>query len=86
VPLSPFPPSFAQAERPHVGPDFLNVGQALLFGTAFAGIVPSQRIFPLRRPDGILFFVVYHSLVDGFVFSFITIHSFSMQVHCCVKF
>src|SRR5689334_12939247 len=49
---------FSQAERPHVGPHFLDVREALCFWSNLPDIIPSQRIFLVIRPDGILLFVV----------------------------
>jgi len=44
--------------------------KAFLLASAFTVIFPAERVFALRRPDGILFFMVYNYFVDriiGFV-------------------
>src|SRR5262249_14416789 len=48
----------SQAAGPHVGPDTLDVIEALLLRTALAGVVPSRRVLTIRRPDRVLLLVV----------------------------
>src|SRR5215470_6609354 len=62
--------SHSDAERPHVGPHLFNVGEALSFSSALADVFPTRRVFPLRRPNRILFFVIHHYSVDGRLFFF----------------
>src|SRR5206468_8751301 len=50
-------------------PDFLDVGQTFCFRTSFASILPTQRIFPLCRPDRILLFMIHNDLVNRIIFS-----------------
>src|SRR5882762_3677420 len=55
----------AQAQRPHVRPDFLDVGEALVFGALLAGILPAQGVFLVGRPDRILFLMIDHHFVNS---------------------
>src|SRR6476620_7431214 len=48
----------SETERPHVSPYFLDVLQTFLLGTGLAHVFPTKRIGPLRKPYGILLFVV----------------------------
>src|SRR5262249_17720550 len=59
---------FPEAQRPHIGPDFFDISQALFFGSRLAGIVPSQGIFFMRRPNRILLFVIKNYLINCLVF------------------
>src|SRR5260370_42595661 len=59
----------AQRQRPHVGPDFLDVGQALVLRAALADVVPAERVLAVRGPDRVLLFVVDDDLVDRVVFA-----------------
>ena len=68
--LHPFP----KTQRAHVGPDLLDVRQALLLGAALPLVGSPQRILPVGGPDRILFFVVDDNLVDGGVFPFVFLH------------
>lgn len=52
----------AQAQRAHVGPDFLDVGQAVLLQAALAGRPPALGNLLVFRPDGILLLMVDHYL------------------------
>src|SRR5687767_569735 len=56
-----------QAQRAHVRPDFLDIGQALLAGARLPGILPAERVLPARRPDGVLFLVIHHDFEDHLV-------------------
>src|SRR5579859_1007925 len=58
----------AQTQWPHVRPDLLDIGQAHLLCSALAGVLPAQRVFAVRRPEGILFFVVDHNLINCLIF------------------
>src|ERR1700730_7438795 len=75
LPFSRFVHLLSQTERPPVCQIFLDVGEALFFGSAFAGIVPAERVLSIGRPDGILLFVVDDYVVDCRVFSFVAIHT-----------
>ena len=66
----------SNAERAHVGPYFLDVGEAFFPGTAFACIIPAAWIFSLNGPEGVLLFVVDDYLVDRVVFAFVPTHLF----------
>ena len=68
----------AQAERPHISPDFLDVVETLGFQAAFAGIEPAQRVFSLLGPDRILLFVIDDDFVDRSVFFFVPIYGVSL--------
>src|ERR1700680_286430 len=59
----------AQRQRSHVGPDFLDVGQALVLLAALADVVPAERILAMRGPYRVLLFVVDDHLVDRVVFA-----------------
>src|SRR5271166_2873692 len=59
-----------QAERTHIRPHFFDVSQALFLGAALACVVPAQGVFPVRRPDRILLFVIYYDFVHGMIFWF----------------
>lgn len=67
---------FAQTQRPHVGPYFLDIIQAFLLGSGFSHIVPTQGIFPILWPNGILFFVVDHDFINGFIVLLVPTHGF----------
>src|SRR5688572_15850310 len=47
-----------KATRPHVGPDFVYVGEARLLLTLETRWAPTGRDRPLHRPDGVLVLVV----------------------------
>src|SRR4051794_23179812 len=64
----------AQAERTHVGPDFMDVGEALRLRTRFAGVVPAEWKLAAGRPDRVLLFMIHDHSVDGGVFPFIIGH------------
>ena len=76
----------SNAERAHVGPYFLDVGEAFFPGTAFACIIPAAWVFSLNGPEGVLLFVVDDYLVDRVVFSLVFSHvaySFLKVGHVC---
>src|SRR5215212_8361607 len=62
----------AETERPHVGPDFLDVSQTFFLRAALAGVVPAKRILPVGGPDRVLLLMVDDHFVDGVVFSVVT--------------
>src|SRR5438093_6778623 len=71
---------FPEAQRPHVRPDFLDVGQALRLRAAFASIPPTQRILPVRRPDRVLLFMIHNDLINRIIFSlFHTVSPFVLR-------
>ena len=72
-PLGGFHP-LSQAERPHVGPHLLDVGEALPLRPALPSVAPTQRVLPMSRPNGILFFVVHHDFVSGRAFFLVCVH------------
>src|SRR5215216_1376262 len=75
----------SQTERPHVGPHFFDVGQALCFGPDLSGIIPPERILLVFGPDRILLLMVDYNFVDGFVFIFRLVrHSYLLG--CIVLF
>src|SRR5947209_2487958 len=61
----------SEAERSHVSPDLFDVGQAFFFGARFSGVLPTQRVFLMGRPDGVLFFVIEDYFVDSFIFTLV---------------
>jgi len=65
---------FSQTQRPHIGPNFLDVGKTLGFRAGFACIVPAQRVLPVGGPDGVLLFMIQNDFVDGCVFVFVSVH------------
>lgn len=48
----------SDAEWPHIRPDFLDVGEAILTGSLHPFIPPTRRILAVRRPYRVLLFVV----------------------------
>jgi hypothetical protein len=64
----------SQAERAHISPDFLDIRQTFRFAAALAGVTPTQGVFAVNRPDGVLLIVVENNLVDGIVLLFLIIH------------
>src|SRR5215207_5592559 len=66
--------ALSQAERSHIRPDFLDVGEALGLRAGLAGVVPAERVLAVGGPDRILLLVVDHDLVDGVVFPLVLIH------------
>src|SRR6185369_14967255 len=44
----------AQAQRPHVGPDLLDIAEALLLGPGLADAAPAQRQLAVLGPDRVL--------------------------------
>src|SRR3989440_12360874 len=70
----PFRHLFAEAERSHIGPDFLDIGQAFALGSLFAYFSPAQRRLAVSKPDRVLFLVVDDHLIDPLVFFFISWH------------
>lgn len=63
----------AQAERTHIGPDLLDMFEALRFRARWAFRSPSIGDLSVDRPNGILLFVVDDNLIDGRVF-FVSVH------------
>src|SRR5947209_11371072 len=72
---------FAQAERSHIGPDFLDIGQAFALGSLFASFSPAQGRLPVSKPDRILFLVVDDHLIGPLVFFFISWHVRNSFLH-----
>src|SRR5262245_5306267 len=60
----------SQTQRPHVSPDFLDIGQTLRFHAAFAGILPPERVLSIGRPYRVLLLVIHDHLVNCIVLSF----------------
>src|SRR5215218_5175573 len=54
----------SQAERPHVGPHFLDERQALCLRAALPRVAPPERVLAVGRPDGVLLFLVKYDLID----------------------
>src|SRR5712671_1815621 len=72
---------FAQAERSHIGPDFLDVGQTFALGSLFAYFPPAQWRGPVSKPDRILFLVVDDHLINSLVLFFISWHVRNSFLH-----
>src|SRR5919106_530491 len=70
--LSLFGHLLSQAEWPHVRPNFLDVGQTLRFRSCLSHAGPTERVLTVRRPNGILFFVIHYDVIDGRIFSLFT--------------
>jgi len=70
--LSLFGHLLSQAEWPHVRPNFLDVGKTLRFRSCLSHAGPTERVLAVRRPNGILFFVVHYDVVYRRVFSIFT--------------
>src|SRR5262249_33830720 len=73
VPLRVFHP-LPEAERAHVGPHFLDISKALVFGAGLSGGVPAEGVLAVCRPDRVLLFVVHDNLVDRRVFAVFRTH------------
>src|SRR6478736_4017178 len=76
----------AQRQWTHVSPYFFDIGQAICFWTTLAGIFPAQRVFPVSRPDGVLFFMIDDNFVDGFIFCFFRHRVFSLKISFVVSY
>ena len=59
---------FAEAEGAQIRPDFVDVGEALGFAAAFAGLAPAGGELTIYRPERVLLFVVHDHPVDDVVF------------------
>src|SRR6266545_4863225 len=60
---------FSQAQRPHISPNFPDVGQTFRLRADFPDILPPERIALVLGPYRVLFFMVYYNLVGSCVFS-----------------
>lgn len=58
-----------QAQRPHVCPHFLDVGQAFFLGAALTRIPPAESILAIGWPDRVLLLMIQDDFVDGLIFS-----------------
>src|SRR5262249_9853957 len=58
-----------KAQRPHIGPDLLDQGQAVGLWTNFADIPPPEGVLLVFRPDRILLFVINYDFIYCGVFS-----------------
>src|SRR6266496_3173505 len=58
----------AKAQRAHVGPDLVDVLEALRLGTLLAHLAPAGRRLAIGEPDGVLLLVVDNHLVGAVVF------------------
>src|SRR5262245_37776018 len=56
--------ALAEAQRPHVLPDRLDVGQANVLGSAGTLIRPAGGVLPIPKPDRVLLLGVDHHLVE----------------------
>ena len=52
------------AERPHIGPNFLDVVETLLLIGLLSDDRPAIRDLSVRAPDRVLFFVVHDNVVE----------------------
>src|SRR5215213_11454727 len=73
---------FTETQWPHICPYLFDVRQAFCFCSGLSCIVPAQCIFPVRRPDRVLLFMVDHDLVDSEVFAFVVSHAISPSDGC----
>src|SRR4051812_33201102 len=48
----------SEAQRAHVSPHLLDVVQTLCLASLLGCILPPKSILPVRRPDGILLFII----------------------------
>src|SRR5215207_7675658 len=55
----------AEAQWTHVGPNLIDIGEALGLQSLLTHIAPSGGILTIRRPDRILFFVIDHYFVGN---------------------
>ena len=62
-------PALPEAQPTDVGPDFLDVGQALILCAAFTCIVPAQGVSLIGRPKGVLLPMIHHDFVDRLLFA-----------------
>src|SRR5262245_52959080 len=69
----------AQAQRPHVRPHLLDVGEAFGLGARLARVAPARRVLAVRGPDRVLLLVVDHDLVHGLVVVFFARHVSSLS-------
>src|SRR5262245_55730746 len=60
-----------QAEGTHVGPDLLDVVEALVLRAGLAHVAPPCRDLAVRRPDRVLLLVIDDDAVDGVVLLFL---------------
>src|ERR1043165_6579447 len=70
----------AEAERPHVGPDLVDVLEAFALAARLADGSPARRDLPVDRPDRVLLLVIHHHLVDPLV---VLVVSHSTSPCCC---
>src|SRR5262245_1224437 len=71
---------FSQTQRSHIGPHFFDVCQAFRFQSTLANVLPTERILSVRRPDGVLLFVIHHHFIDGGVLLLVSVHE--VFLHC----
>src|SRR6266540_1799804 len=57
-----------QAEWPHIGPYFFDVGEALRLRATLPYVFPAEWHFLILRPDGILLFMVYNYSINCSIF------------------
>jgi hypothetical protein len=69
-----------QAQWPHIGPYFFDIGQAFWLRPSLANISPTEGVLPVRRPYRVLLFMIYHDLVDGGILFFLVIHFMDLQL------
>jgi hypothetical protein len=55
----------SQTERPHIGPDFFNVLQAVRFAALLSYCTPARRHILLHWPDRVLFFSIDHNEIGS---------------------
>src|SRR5437588_2675984 len=77
----PFHHLFAQAQRAHIGPDFLDIGQAVALEPLLAYFSPAQRKLAVSKPDRVLVLVIDNHRIDPLVFFFISWHGCSSFLH-----
>jgi hypothetical protein len=70
----------AQAEGPHIGPYFLDVGQTFCFRPTLAHVSPAKRNLAIRKPDRVLFLVVDDDYVSSGVFLVIPVQTFLLAL------
>src|SRR5262249_35462811 len=66
-----------KTQRTHISPHLLDIRQAFCLRPTLTPISPTERIFPILRPDRILLLVIDYYLVHSCVFSVFSRHKTS---------
>src|SRR5215471_1191091 len=58
----------SQTHRPHVGPDFFDIGQAFRLRTGFSNFSPAQWRLTIGKPDRVLFLMIHDDFIVCCIF------------------